>query len=150
MEDELWKRYPRYMELTQPRPVTVEALQRTLLRAGEALVSYYLLPDRVLVFFVAPDRFRLVQVPRARSGVAALVAAIEEVPEAVSRIADGSGHQAARIDEVRQRVESLEKERNDYLRFMRLKDEVSQLQAKIAEYEKAKAAEATPAAEPAK
>lgn len=38
---------------------------------------------------------------------------------------------SARIDEVRQRVEALEKERNDYLRFVRLKDEVSQLQAKI-------------------
>jgi chromosome segregation protein len=38
---------------------------------------------------------------------------------------------SARIDEVRQRVESLERERNDYLRYVRLKDEVSQLQAKI-------------------
>ena len=39
----------------------------------------------------------------AESGVATkkIAAAIEEVPEAVSRIADGSGHQAARIDEVR-------------------------------------------------
>jgi methyl-accepting chemotaxis protein len=60
----------------------------------------------------------------AESGVAMkkIAAAIEEVPEAVSRIADGSGHQAARIDEVRGamvRVEEITHRTRRWWRFGR-------------------------------
>ncbi|WP_455283835.1 chromosome segregation protein SMC [[Eubacterium] cellulosolvens] len=41
---------------------------------------------------------------------------------------------SARTDEVRSRVEGLEKERNDYLRSQQLKKETSRLQAKIASH----------------
>lgn len=41
---------------------------------------------------------------------------------------------SARTDEVRSRVEALEKERNDYLRSQQLKKETSRLQAKIASH----------------
>src|SRR5260221_4361492 len=38
-EDRLTRDYPRFMELTNPRPVTVEDLQKRLLKAEEVLLS---------------------------------------------------------------------------------------------------------------
>ena len=46
---------------------------------------------------------------------------------------------SAKIDEVRQRVESLERERNDYLKFLQIRKEISQLQAKAISYKIKKA-----------
>lgn len=93
-EGALWDAYPRYMELTQPRPVTVEALQKSLLKPGETLLTYYLLPRRVLIFLVERERFRLVEVPRPRQEVATLVAAARKPEEE----AGGALGQLARLD----------------------------------------------------
>lgn len=82
-EAALWSNYPRYMELTEPRPVTVEVLQKSLLKPGETLLSYYLLPKRVLIFLVEKERFRLLEVARPRQEVAALVAAARKPEEEV-------------------------------------------------------------------
>lgn len=81
LEAELWQRYPRYMELTQPRPVTVEALQTSLLKSGETLLSYFLLPDRVLIFVVEREKFRLLEVVRSRQEIAGLVSAARRAEE---------------------------------------------------------------------
>jgi CHAT domain-containing protein/Flp pilus assembly protein TadD len=70
----LWEKYPRYMELAQPRPVTAELLQGRLLGEGETLVTYFLLPRRTLAFVVTRSGFRLLELPRGRAEVAALVA----------------------------------------------------------------------------
>ena len=69
-EDELWRDYPRYMELANPRPVTVDDLQQRLLKDGEALVTYALLPAETVVFAVTRDQFRMavVKVPREELG----------------------------------------------------------------------------------
>jgi CHAT domain-containing protein len=75
IESKLWEKYPRYMELTQPRAVTVEALQKSLLKPGETLLCYYLLPDRLLVFIVERGRFRLFEVEKTRKEIGELVAA---------------------------------------------------------------------------
>jgi chromosome segregation protein len=48
---------------------------------------------------------------------------------------------SAKIDEVRQRVESLERERNDYLKFLQIRKEINQLQAKAVSYKIKKAKE---------
>jgi chromosome segregation protein len=50
---------------------------------------------------------------------------------------------SAKIDEVRQRVESLERERNDYLKFLQIRKEINQLQAKTVSYKIKKAKEET-------
>lgn len=70
VEDSLWRDYPRYMELANPRPVTVDDLQKNLLRDGEALVTYALLPNETLVFAVTRTQFRMavVKVPRDEFG----------------------------------------------------------------------------------
>ena len=69
-EDQLWRDYPRYMELANPRPVTVEDLQQRLLKDGEALVTYALLPAETVIFAVTRDKFRMVsmRVPREELG----------------------------------------------------------------------------------
>jgi CHAT domain-containing protein/Tfp pilus assembly protein PilF len=59
-EERLTRDYPRFMELTNPRPVTVEDLQKTLLRPEEALLSYVLLPQETVIFVVTRDDFRMV------------------------------------------------------------------------------------------
>jgi CHAT domain-containing protein/Tfp pilus assembly protein PilF len=58
-EDELWRDYPRFMELTNPRPVTADELQKTLLREGEVLITYALLPNQAVIFAVARDKFQM-------------------------------------------------------------------------------------------
>jgi CHAT domain-containing protein/Tfp pilus assembly protein PilF len=70
VEDELWRDYPRYMELANPRPVSVADLQQRLLKDGEALVTYALLPAQTVVFAVTRDKFRMVSIalPREELG----------------------------------------------------------------------------------
>jgi CHAT domain-containing protein/Tfp pilus assembly protein PilF len=69
-EDQLWRDYPRYMELANPRPVTVEDLQQKLLKDGEALVTYALLPAETVIFAVTRDKFLMVslRLPREELG----------------------------------------------------------------------------------
>jgi CHAT domain-containing protein/Tfp pilus assembly protein PilF len=88
-EDALWQEYPRYMELTQPRPVTVEQLQKTLLRPEETLLSYFMLPDRLLIFVVTRDDFRLLQSPVTRNDLSAWIRAARQPAQDVSSSMDG-------------------------------------------------------------
>ncbi len=74
LEDQLWQQYPRYMELTQPRPVTVDVLQKKLLKPGETLISYALLPQHLLIYVVERERFKLIEVPTSRRDLASLIA----------------------------------------------------------------------------
>ncbi len=90
-DGEMWRRYPRYMELTQPRPVDVELLQQRVLKPGETLLSYALLPGRVLIFVVEQERFRLIEVARSRKEVADLVAAIRRPLEDAGATLEGLG-----------------------------------------------------------
>ncbi len=85
-ESQLWRDYPRYMELTAPRPVTADELQQTLLKPGEALLSFTLLPNEVLVFAVTRERFHMVQVRVPREEIARRVSLIRRPME---RIAQG-------------------------------------------------------------
>jgi CHAT domain-containing protein/tetratricopeptide (TPR) repeat protein len=59
VEDQLLARYPRFMELTNPRPVTAEDLQNKLLRSGEALLTFVLLPQETVVFAVTRERIKM-------------------------------------------------------------------------------------------
>ena len=76
VENRLWKDYPRYMELTQPKPVTVEELQKRLLRPGEALLTYSLMKDKTAIFSVTRTDFRLSVVVQSRDQVAAAIRAV--------------------------------------------------------------------------
>ncbi|MGE5640973.1 MAG: CHAT domain-containing tetratricopeptide repeat protein, partial [Clostridia bacterium] len=87
-EAALWEKYPRYMELAQPRPVTADALQAKVLGDGETLVTYFLLPKRALAFVVTRGSFRLVDLPHGRAEITALVAkarAYERAPGDILR-----------------------------------------------------------------
>jgi CHAT domain-containing protein len=80
-EAALWRDYPSYMELQAPRPVTVEDLQQRWLRPGEAVLAYFLLQDRLAVFVVTPDRFRLATQPAGREEITRLVSAARKPME---------------------------------------------------------------------
>lgn len=82
VQQQLWASYPRIMDLSQPRAVTVKLLQQQVLREGETLLSYALLPDRTLAFVVSRHDFRLFTLPLGREAVGKLVAAIRQPEEA--------------------------------------------------------------------
>jgi CHAT domain-containing protein/tetratricopeptide (TPR) repeat protein len=75
-EDQLWRRYPRFMELTNPRPVSVDDLQQTLLKPGEALLSYVLLPQETVIFAVTRTGLKMVVNGVRRDDIARRVHAI--------------------------------------------------------------------------
>lgn len=86
IEDGLWNKYPRFMELTNPRPVTADDLQGRLLREGEALLSYVLLPQETVVFAVTRDRLRMVTLPVKREDIARRVYVVRR---AIDKVASG-------------------------------------------------------------
>ncbi|HYD56326.1 MAG TPA: tetratricopeptide repeat protein [Burkholderiales bacterium] len=83
-EDQLWREYPRFMELANPRPVTVEDLQKRLLKEGEALVSYVLLPQETVIFAVTPSAFRMFVTPARRATLGERVHGIRRAIEKVA------------------------------------------------------------------
>lgn len=70
VEEKLWRQFPRYMELARPQPVTVEQLQKKLLRDDEALLTFALLPDRTAILAVSKKDFRLAVSPVGRDALA--------------------------------------------------------------------------------
>ena len=84
LDDSLWRDYPRFMELTNPRPVSVQDLQQKLLRPDEVLLSYVLLPQEVVMFAVTRERFQMVSLPVKREDVARRVLAIRRSIEKVA------------------------------------------------------------------
>ena len=54
-DQRLHEAFPRYAELAAPAPIEVPAVQ-ALLHPDEALVSWFTLPDRVLVWLVRPGQ----------------------------------------------------------------------------------------------
>lgn len=84
IEDQLWQRYPRFQELTNPRPVTLADLQQKLLRPGEVLLSFVLLPNEAAIFAVTRERFKMVNVPVKRDDIARRVIGVRRAIEKVS------------------------------------------------------------------
>jgi CHAT domain-containing protein/Tfp pilus assembly protein PilF len=80
VDRQLWAQFPRYMELTQPRPVTVVQLQE-LLKADEHLLCFYLLPRQLAIFIVGHDSFHLVMSPYAREDIGRLVKEVRRAEE---------------------------------------------------------------------
>ncbi|HXJ09526.1 MAG TPA: CHAT domain-containing protein, partial [Burkholderiales bacterium] len=85
-EERLNRDYPRFMELTNPRPVTVDDLQKKLLRPGEALLSYVLLPQETVIFVVTREEFRMVVSHVRRAEIAERVHGIRR---AIEKVANG-------------------------------------------------------------
>jgi len=81
----LWRDYPRYMELEEPRPVAVNDLQRNMLRPNETLLAYFRLQHQLLIFLVSRDAFQLVRVPVEREELDRLVAQVRQPMEAGGR-----------------------------------------------------------------
>jgi len=84
VENRLWQEYPRFMELAQPRPVTVDDLQKKLLRPGETLLSYFVQPEVVAIFVISATDFHLRVVPQARFEVQQLVRKARRAEEQAS------------------------------------------------------------------
>lgn len=82
--DALWRQYPRFMELTWPRPVTVQDVQQHLLRPDEALLTFALLPGQTVVFAVTQDRFRTVVTPARREDITARIRSVRRPAEKVA------------------------------------------------------------------
>lgn len=85
-EDQLWRDYPRFMELTNPRAVTADDLQKTLLREGEVLVTFALLPGEAIIFAVTKDKF---QMSVARVSREDLTRRVQRLRRPMERIAGG-------------------------------------------------------------
>lgn len=85
-EDTLWRDYPRFMELTNPRPVTADELQKNLLREGEVLITYALLPNQAVIFAVTRDKFQMVTTNVSRAD---LTARVQRLRRPMERIAGG-------------------------------------------------------------
>jgi tetratricopeptide (TPR) repeat protein len=77
-------RYPRFMELVLPLPVTVDELQRRMLRAGEALLTFVLLSERVAVFAVSRERFKSATVPVSRQEVSRQIRGVRRAMDAAA------------------------------------------------------------------
>ncbi|MCQ8897714.1 CHAT domain-containing protein [Limnobacter humi] len=67
LADDLWKTFPRYMELTRPRAIDVTELQKTVLRKDDAVLSYALLEHELLIFLTTQHQLVLRSVPVERS-----------------------------------------------------------------------------------
>ena len=78
--------YPRFLELQQPAPVTVEQLQQTLLQPREALLSLVLLPERTVLLAVTRERFTLRTVAVTEQALTDRVRHIREPLEQVSKL----------------------------------------------------------------
>jgi CHAT domain-containing protein/Flp pilus assembly protein TadD len=85
-EEELWREYPRFMELANPRPVSADDLQKRLLKPDEALVSYVLLPQEAVIFAVTREQFRMVVAPVRRAVIAER---IHQIRRAIDKVAVG-------------------------------------------------------------
>lgn len=88
-EDKLWKRYPRFMELNHPRPVTLDRVQREILKPGELVLMFALFDETSAIIAVDHDTVELHQVDMGR----------QEVLNIVRRIRSGltSGADAAAL-----------------------------------------------------
>jgi CHAT domain-containing protein/TolA-binding protein len=80
-ESTLRRVYPRYMELTQPQPVTVADLQQRLLRPGEALLTYAVLPRRLVAFAVTRGQFAMTVVPLEKTALTARIRGVRAAGE---------------------------------------------------------------------
>ena len=85
-DDRLWREYPRFMELANPRPVTVDDLQQRLLKPDEALVTYVLLPQETVIFAVTREQFRMVVTAARRADIAERV---HSMRRAIDKVAVG-------------------------------------------------------------
>ena len=83
-ENQLWQEYPRFMELAQPRPVTVDDLQKRMLRPGETLLSYFVQPEVVAIFVISASEFHMRVVPQAQFEVQQLVRRARRAEEQAS------------------------------------------------------------------
>ena len=84
IEDQLLARYPRFMELTNPRPVTVDDLQKKLLRPGESLLTFVLLPQETVVFGITRDRLKMSVSAVRRDDIAKRIHAVRRSIEKVT------------------------------------------------------------------
>lgn len=81
-ETSLWRDFPRFMELEEPRPVAVDDLQKRWLGPNETLLAYFRLPRQLLIFLVSREEFRLTRVPVEMAEIDRLVAAARQPMEA--------------------------------------------------------------------
>jgi len=86
VEQQLWRDYPRFMELVQPQPVTVEQLQQRLLRPDEALLSIVLLPEHTVLLAVTQKNFTLHTVAVPEKAMTERVGQIRQPLEQVAQL----------------------------------------------------------------
>lgn len=80
-EDAMWAKYPRFMELTRPRPVDLAFLQKKVLKADETLVSFSLLDQKLVAFVISQKHFQMVQSPIGRVELYRLIQQIRQPEE---------------------------------------------------------------------
>lgn len=87
VEAQLWREFPRFMELEEPRPINISALQKQVLRPNETLLAYFRLKHQLLIFLVSRNQFELLRVPVERPELDRLVAQARQPMEAGGNLA---------------------------------------------------------------
>ena len=64
---------PEYAAVKYPQPITVKDVQANVLRPGETLVSYFVSPEKLYVFIVSKDHFKVVPIKINEKEVSGLI-----------------------------------------------------------------------------
>ena len=94
-DEQLRRRYPRYVELARPEPVTAAQVQG-LLRAGEAVLTFAVLERSVVVFAVTREQFRMAVSPVDAAALAEKIRVVRSAGETFA--ATGSLPALGRLD----------------------------------------------------
>jgi tetratricopeptide (TPR) repeat protein len=81
----MWRDYPRYMDLANPRPVTADDLQQRLLKEGEALLTFASLNGETVIFAVTRDKLSMAMSRVGREEVARRVDLVRRPMERIAR-----------------------------------------------------------------
>jgi tetratricopeptide (TPR) repeat protein len=112
LKDQLRTTYPDYYALKYPQPASLSELQTQVLRPGEVLLVYGVMPDRTCLWVINPEKFVLYTLPvgekeladkvnRYRQGPDSILQAIIKTPSSsnLQRLVDNSLAQVAPIEQ---------------------------------------------------
>ncbi len=95
LETEFSRKYPRFVELRKPSIVTMEELQKDVLRPDEVMLSYWVGEEELSGFLIDPNHVAFLTLPVSRQQLRRKVAAFQL---AISRLVPEDAFKAAGLD----------------------------------------------------
>jgi len=87
LEKEIEIKYPRYADLKRPKPLIVEDLQE-ILKPGETVIAYAVGKEKVAVFLIAKDRFKMLELETKPEELAQLIKVFRKGLENIHEMKD--------------------------------------------------------------